>query len=279
VARPQFTSAEHFKYTVEHYTERSVVFFAFVILLNLLIGAINRRKKTMVSTLTILLLGLIFLVVLAKAKYTYQTIPGAFFSLLVIMALLPMESSLRMQKKWRRHATCTLFTSFLIAVASITTHYAESPFFGFIVGVITLSPVFAFSSLLDSLAPILLAVAGGSLGAVYGLLGTDIYEQRYKAKPDLNGSLTTTVTSNIPIWYANIVMILLAIPPISLGLLAVEDMLPGIYRFAYCGIAIPVVLQSRCRSSQIPHTNFTKGAYFAVLILIVFFISLGFFRS
>lgn len=275
VARPQFTTPEHYRFTIEHYTERSVVFFAFVILLNLLIGTINRRKKTIGSTLTILLLGLTFLVVLAKAKYTYQTIPGAFFSLLVIMALLPLQSSLRMQKKWRRHATCVIFTSFFIAISSITIHYAESPFFGLIVGVITLSPEVAFSSLLNSMAPILLALAGGALGAVYGLLGTNIYEHASNVRPELNGTPQSTVISDIPIWYATIVMILLSLPPISLGLLAVEDMLPGVFRFAYCGIAIPVVLQSQCRDSKIPHRNFTKGAYFAVLILLVFLITLG----
>jgi hypothetical protein len=260
------------------FTERSLVFFAFGILINLLIGAINRRKKNLRSTLTILLLGATFLVMLTKAKYTYVAIPGAFFSLLILMALLPLQEALKMQKKWGRHATCVISTSVFIALTSITVHYAESPFFGFVIGVISASPQIAFSSLLDSFAPIMLSLAAGCLGAVYGLLGSQSFEERATPRPELNGLPTPQTVSDIPIWYSNIVVILLTIPPITLGLMAVEDMLPSLFRFAYFGITVPIVLQSRCRDSQVPHRNFTKGSYFTALILVVFFISLGLFQ-
>jgi hypothetical protein len=180
-----------------------------------------------------------------------------------------------MQKKWRRHVACVIFTAFFIALTSLTVHYSESPFFGFAIAILAPSPQIALSSLIEALPPIMLSIAAGCLGAVYGLLGTHTFEETANLRPELNGTPEPEIISDIPIWYTSVVVILLAIPPITLGLMAVQGFLPGMYRFAYGGIAGPVVLNSLCRHGQLPQRNFTKGAYFTVLILLVFFVVLG----
>jgi len=275
VTRPEFTTPEHYHNTVLNFTERGVVFFAFAIVLNLLIWSINHRQKSLKSTLTILFLGMVFLAILAKSKTTYSSIPGAFISILMLLALLPLKHSLKVQANWRLHLACTLFSSFWIAITSLTIFYAESPFFTPVVNIMMGAPLLALYALLDSVAPILLSIAAGSFGAVYGLLGMQIFENKVVVKPELNGTPKNAVVSEIPTWYTNIVIILITVPPITLGLMAVEGFLPPMFRLAYAGIAGAILLQSRCRVGQTPQKSFSKGAYITILLLVAFFIFLG----
>jgi hypothetical protein len=251
------------------YTERSLSFFAFVFFLHAFVICMGRiqlkRAKSSrpikihhYAALVVSVIGL--LASLTKAKSTLINITGSFSLLLLLLALLPIKKRLLQKKAWKSYFYATIAVTLCAALASFTVHYAESPLFVLAVALLSLNSSIVLDALTQAAGPLLLIITAAALGTIAHLLPLISTEQE---------------KSQAPIWYSDVTIVLLMIPPTVLGLLAVVGVIPQIFRFAYAGILPVVLLQQKYRKGRLPLPGFTSATTNFTLIIILLFLTLG----
>jgi hypothetical protein len=277
LVKPAMLDRNSYHLTVTNFTERSVIFFAFALSLNCLILAIKKQPKTLINTFVILVIGSLFLVILAKANTTYRTIPGAFILILILTSLLPLQNSFKISKSWTPYATTTLLTNFTIALTSITIHYAEFALFIPLLGLSKLSKEIFISGAIEAISPLLLALCAGCLGSIADLGSvTKLLETRTSPKHSTSQNGTNPINiTNAPNWYTDLTIMLLAIPPFILGLMSIQGLISTYLRFSYIGILGAVILQTRFRNGRIAKTNFTTASLLITFTVFIYFLLLG----
>lgn len=220
------------------------------------------KRTQLIRTVAVLLSGAFCLFLLAYAERTYNHIPGATNLLMVLFGAFPLLEVVKQRRQWRLYLPLLIATQSLVAFTSLVVHFADS-FSGVLtIGLLSISYEQVAAGLNQLIPPVLLALVAGCIGSIGALFSTT---EQLTSEHDL-------------IWLERLktaMLVLLFIPAPLVALLAYFSILPPLFRYAYLGIAIVVVVGMRFRSDGVSRAGFRLAALAGALLTYCYILTLA----